>query len=148
VTSSTLAVNPSCAICLENFDTSSEVKQLTICHHVFHTNCLTEWLLRHGNCPMCRSVIPSTQQTPVPIVNDHWMQQFFFRTFEQQQQMNIPTTNVIVPYLPVKTINPSQILSNTTMSIHHSSTSSDTPQLPHFDSQTQVHGTDSSSNTK
>ena len=105
VTPSNISVNPSCAICLENFDSLSEVKQLPTCHHVFHTNCLTEWLLRHGNCPMCRTRIPSIQQTPFPIFNDHWMQQFFFRTFGQQQ-------------------------------ISSSTSTDNTPQLPHFDSQT------------
>ncbi len=132
---SNLLVNPSCAICLESFDPLSEVKQLPICHHVFHINCLTEWLLRHGNCPMCRTVISSIQQTPVSIFNDHWMQQLFFRTFGQ------PQTNTIVPYPPVKMINIPQISSNIRVSDH---SSSDTPQLPRFDSQTH---TDSSSNT-
>ncbi len=85
MTPSNLLLHPSCAICLENFDSLSDVKQLPICHHVFHTNCLTEWLLRHANCPMCRTRISSNQ---------------FFQIFEQQ-------------------------------------ISSDTPQLPHFDSNTE-----------
>jgi hypothetical protein len=85
VTSSNLSLNPSCAICLENFDSLSDVKQLPICHHVFHTNCLTEWLLRHGNCPMCRTRISSIQQ-------------FIFRALEQQTPSNAITSDA--PQLP------------------------------------------------
>ncbi|CAF0819372.1 unnamed protein product [Rotaria sordida] len=141
MTPSNLSVNPSCAICLENFDSLSEVKQLPICHHVFHTNCLTEWLLHHGNCPMCRTtLISSIQRIPNSIFNNHWMQQLFSRTFGQQQQTDVPVSNTIVSYPPIKTINSLEISSNTIASDH---SSSDTPQLPHFDSQTH---TDSSSN--
>jgi len=85
VTPSNLTLNPSCAICLENFDSSSEVKQLPICHHVFHTNCLTEWLLRHGNCPMCRTRILSNQLTPISFFNNQ-----FFRIVEQDISSDIP----------------------------------------------------------
>ncbi len=133
MTPSNLLINPSCAICLENFDSLSEVKQLPTCHHVFHTNCLTEWLLHHGNCPMCRTIIPSIERTPISIFNNNWLQQLFIQTFGQQQQTN-------VPYPSIKTINPPEISSNTIISDH---SSSDTAQLPRFDSQT-----DSSSNTE
>ncbi|CAF2803320.1 unnamed protein product [Rotaria sp. Silwood2] len=143
LTPSNLSVNPSCAICLENFNQLSEVKQLPICHHVFHTNCLTEWLLHHGNCPMCRTTLmPSIQRTPTSIYNNRWMQQIFSRTFgqQQQQQTDIPSSNTMSSYAPVKTIDSLEISSNTIASDH---SSSDTPQLPRFDSQTH---TDSSSN--
>jgi hypothetical protein len=79
---------------------------------------------------MCRTIIPSIQRTLVPIFNDHWLEQLFIRTFGQQQ--------INVPHPPIKAINSSQISSNTITSDH---SSSDTPQLPRFDSQT-----DSSSN--
>jgi hypothetical protein len=62
------------------------------------------------------------------------MQQLFIQTFGQQQQQ--PSN----PYPPVKTINLPQISSNTIVS---DLPSTDTPQLPRFDSQT-----DSSSNTE
>jgi hypothetical protein len=81
---------------------------------------------------MCRTIIPSIQRTPISTFNDHWLQQLFIQTFGQQQ------TNV--PYPSIKTINPPQISSNTIIS---DQSSSDTPQLPHFDSQT-----DRSSNTE
>lgn len=117
VTPSNLSLNPSCAICLENFDLSSDVKQIPTCHHIFHRNCLTEWLLRHGNCPMCRTIISSNQQaTQIPIFNNQWLQQLFLQTFGQ----------------PIKAINPSQISPDSSTSNH---SSDDTPQLPRFDSE-------------
>lgn len=91
MTPSNLQVNPSCAICLENFDSSSEVKQLPTCHHIFHTNCLTEWLLRHGNCPMCRATIPTTEPRSSPSVfNNQWFQQLLNQTFGQPNPPQLP----------------------------------------------------------
>jgi hypothetical protein len=78
---------------------------------------------------MCRTIISSIQQTPVSLVNGQWIQQLFIQTFGQQQQQ----TNV--PYPPIKTINPPQISSDTTSS---DPSSSDTPQLPRFDSSSNI----------
>ncbi len=47
----------SCSICLENFETgdclawSTELR----CMHVFHSNCLTPWLMTNDDCPICRT---------------------------------------------------------------------------------------------
>lgn len=44
-----------CAICLETFagDAASKVRQLP-CDHVFHQECIDEWLLRCNRCPCCQ----------------------------------------------------------------------------------------------
>jgi len=43
-----------CSICIEDFDTTSDVRQLN-CSHVFHINCIDPWLLKESyKCPMCR----------------------------------------------------------------------------------------------
>ena len=136
VTSSNLSLFPSCAICLESFESSSDVKQLSACHHVFHTTCLTEWLLRHGNCPMCRSVISSRHRTPV---NEPWLQQMIFQTLGPGQE----PMNRIVVYPPIKARSLPQIASNTLTTNQALVSSIDTPQLPHFHSQTQVQRTPS-----
>ncbi len=121
MTPSNLQLHPTCTICLENFDISSDVKQLPICHHIFHRNCLTEWFLYHNNCPMCRTNISSIQQRTNPTFNNHWLQQLLLQTFGSQQ------TN-----RSIKTINRPSISSNPIESNQQSS-SSDAPQLPHFD---------------
>ena len=140
VTPSNLSLFPSCAICLDNFEASSDVKQLPTCHHAFHTTCLTEWLLRHGNCPMCRSVIASRHRTAV---NDSWMHQMIFQSLRPSQE----SMNRIVVYPPIKAMTLPQITSNTITTNQTLGSSTDTPQLPHFDSQTQVHRTPSTGDT-
>ncbi|CAI9729280.1 E3 ubiquitin-protein ligase RNF115-like [Octopus vulgaris] len=45
--------NLQCPICLNEFELSEQVKELG-CNHQYHINCIDQWLLRHGNCPVCR----------------------------------------------------------------------------------------------
>ncbi|KAI5388919.1 RING-H2 finger protein ATL39 [Lathyrus oleraceus] len=48
---------PDCAICLEEFEDSDEVKMIPYCKHVFHPKCIDAWLSAHVTCPICRCVI-------------------------------------------------------------------------------------------
>eukprot|EP00035_Acanthoeca_spectabilis_P012834 m.233100 g.233100 ORF g.233100 m.233100 type:complete len:565 (-) comp15728_c0_seq14:1422-3116(-) len=45
-----------CAVCIENFQEDSEVRCLR-CGHVFHKDCVDPWLVDHGTCPLCKTVI-------------------------------------------------------------------------------------------
>ena len=45
-----------CSICLEPFCQGEEVawsRELK-CQHCFHSECLVPWLMKHGECPVCR----------------------------------------------------------------------------------------------
>ena len=45
--------NKKCAICLEKFN--SKVKVIILpCIHIFHTSCITNWMKRQKNCPICK----------------------------------------------------------------------------------------------
>jgi hypothetical protein len=44
----------SCAICLDDSDSLSEFSVLN-CHHMFHWNCLLQWLTMKDECPICRA---------------------------------------------------------------------------------------------
>lgn len=47
--------NKQCSICLDDFEMLSECKLLK-CNHVFHSNCVTEWLSTYSHkCPVCRN---------------------------------------------------------------------------------------------
>lgn len=50
----------SCAVCLHEFTSGVEVRQLTNCRHVFHKCCLDPWVeLGQRTCPLCRtSLLP------------------------------------------------------------------------------------------
>ena len=42
-----------CSICLLLFQHDDEISRLN-CGHMFHTNCLNEWISNKKNCPLCR----------------------------------------------------------------------------------------------
>eukprot|EP00158_Paraphelidium_tribonemae_P003727 Partr_v1_DN26334_c2_g1_i1_m43308 putative finger protein len=52
-----------CPICLAEFDEDEELRVL-MCDHVFHRECVDQWLTVHvNNCPLCRNVavqVPAT----------------------------------------------------------------------------------------
>ena len=51
-----------CAICIDNYDDADEVFVGEDCNHMFHKECLLDWLQRHDGCPCCRkNMITSVQ---------------------------------------------------------------------------------------
>ena len=42
-----------CLICLENFQTGDKATMLP-CIHMFHSNCIQEWLKSKNTCPLCK----------------------------------------------------------------------------------------------
>lgn len=44
----------SCSICLQGLKDGELARSLPRCGHIFHLNCIDEWLNRQGTCPMCR----------------------------------------------------------------------------------------------
>ncbi|KAI5131184.1 hypothetical protein NEPAR06_1258 [Nematocida parisii] len=51
-----------CPICLQNIEKEETIRKL-ICHHTFHSECVSEWLTSYSNeCPMCRK-----EAVPLPV---------------------------------------------------------------------------------
>ncbi|XVF70682.1 hypothetical protein PTKIN_Ptkin11bG0182200 [Pterospermum kingtungense] len=44
----------SCSICLQGIKDGELIRNLPRCGHIFHLNCIDQWLNRQGTCPMCR----------------------------------------------------------------------------------------------
>lgn len=51
--------NECCSICLEHYETNLSTPNVCRlgCSHHFHTNCLSQWLITHHTCPLCRTGI-------------------------------------------------------------------------------------------
>ena len=48
--------NYQCIICMEEFKKDEKVKVLP-CGHIFHGDCIKEWLMKQKTCPFCKSEI-------------------------------------------------------------------------------------------
>ena len=47
--------NFECFICIDEFKENELLKQLK-CGHIFHKECLGQWLLKNNNCPICNKI--------------------------------------------------------------------------------------------
>ena len=59
--------NEECSICMEEFKVGETVSFSPAegCYHVFHHDCLRQWLLHKIGCPCCRVImLPVDQQKP------------------------------------------------------------------------------------
>ena len=45
-----------CSICLDVFEVGDAIcqSQNKECPHIFHLDCMMDWLIKHSNCPLCR----------------------------------------------------------------------------------------------
>mmetsp|Transcript_43020 Transcript_43020/g.30999 ORF Transcript_43020/g.30999 Transcript_43020/m.30999 type:complete len:109 (+) Transcript_43020:733-1059(+) len=43
----------SCSICLIDFVNNEKVKVVPVCQHIFHPDCLEQWLKNRFRCPNC-----------------------------------------------------------------------------------------------
>jgi hypothetical protein len=50
-------VGMDCAICLHPLQAGETVRELSACRHEFHKSCIDLWLLRSGDCPMCKTKV-------------------------------------------------------------------------------------------
>eukprot|EP00980_Cylindrotheca_fusiformis_P008385 scaffold1772_cov80-Cylindrotheca_fusiformis.AAC.13 len=61
--------NDECAICLQGYEAGQTIctAKTTQCNHVFHQDCMEEWLKDHDSCPMCRvNLMDSASDNSIP----------------------------------------------------------------------------------
>ncbi|GAB2235664.1 hypothetical protein Droror1_Dr00026097 [Drosera rotundifolia] len=47
-----------CPVCLSGFgNNGKEIRQLSLCKHMFHGACIDKWLCSHSSCPVCRAFV-------------------------------------------------------------------------------------------
>ncbi len=52
-----------CAICLCDFEAGDASRRLP-CLHMFHKDCIDDWLKQHRDCPVCKTDIVTGAQVP------------------------------------------------------------------------------------
>lgn len=50
-----------CSVCMDMFVIDAEAKELP-CEHIFHPDCIDQWLKLHNTCPICRTKVEESQQ--------------------------------------------------------------------------------------
>ncbi|KMZ68455.1 E3 ubiquitin-protein ligase, ATL family [Zostera marina] len=55
-----------CAVCISEFEDDEMIRLLPKCDHVFHTNCIDEWLGTHTTCPVCRDNLAAVDADSFP----------------------------------------------------------------------------------
>ena len=46
--------NKTCSICLDEMNQIDKLRKMRDCEHIFHKDCIDNWLLIKSNCPYCR----------------------------------------------------------------------------------------------
>ena len=45
-----------CGICMDNFQNEEKIKKLS-CGHIYHNECLNQWIQSNNKCPFCEEII-------------------------------------------------------------------------------------------
>ncbi|PKU74977.1 Putative RING-H2 finger protein ATL71 [Dendrobium catenatum] len=53
-----------CSVCLAAYGEDDELRMLPPCGHFFHVQCVDPWLRRQAKCPLCRSSINASVDSP------------------------------------------------------------------------------------
>ena len=46
-----------CSICQQPIEWDSIIRRINICNHVYHVNCIDQWLVENNTCPTCRRIL-------------------------------------------------------------------------------------------
>ncbi|KAJ9159707.1 hypothetical protein P3X46_025186 [Hevea brasiliensis] len=75
------SIASSCSICLAEYSDSDVLRLLPDCDHLFHVQCVDQWLKLHPTCPICRNSSRRTQSNLTPQSNPSQTTQPFFDPF-------------------------------------------------------------------
>lgn len=65
------AMDTDCVICMSQVDVSIKLYMITPCNHIFHQQCLIQWLEHKMECPTCRRQLPQPSASILNSIGDH-----------------------------------------------------------------------------
>lgn len=60
-----------CPICLVSFTLNEVLVRSSECQHLFHVECLKEWVQNHHDCPCCRRNMKEDLKNSIPLQNEN-----------------------------------------------------------------------------
>ncbi|CAI9771817.1 unnamed protein product [Fraxinus pennsylvanica] len=58
ITQRHLSIDSHCPVCQDKFELGTEARQMT-CNHIYHSDCITPWVVQHNSYHVCRLELPS-----------------------------------------------------------------------------------------
>lgn len=52
-----------CCVCLKEFEINEKLHQIPACQHMFHGDCIQNWLYSNTTCPLCRCSVVNTAKS-------------------------------------------------------------------------------------
>ena len=50
-----------CSICIDYLTNGEDLREILICGHCFHSDCLVQWITSQKNCPNCRIILTKSK---------------------------------------------------------------------------------------
>ncbi|KAE9585195.1 putative transcription factor C2H2 family [Lupinus albus] len=64
--------NDECVICLDKFLDGENCRIFPMCKHIFHLDCIDNWLNNHATCPICRQCVSMCENNELDAAQHSW----------------------------------------------------------------------------
>jgi tRNA U54 and U55 pseudouridine synthase Pus10 len=89
----------SCAICLNDYTHGEVIQGSHHCQHVYHAECILKWLVKHQECPICRTDFGNVEEEVQEVVPELATPDYPATTTATttEQEAQVPAPVVLAP---------------------------------------------------